>query len=80
MTITADDGHGGQATQTSTWVVNNPVPGALDDSYTAEVPTVVGNAVTDNDTDVDGDLLTAVPQTNVAGPTADDSRWRPTAR
>ncbi|MFO0871044.1 MAG: cadherin-like domain-containing protein [Pirellulales bacterium] len=29
--------------------------------------TVVGNAVTDNDTDVDGDLLTAVPQTNVAG-------------
>ncbi|MFO0871040.1 MAG: Ig-like domain-containing protein [Pirellulales bacterium] len=43
---------------------------ALDDSYTAgedAAPTVVGNAVTDNDTDVDGDLLTAVPQTAVAG-------------
>ncbi|MFO0871041.1 MAG: Ig-like domain-containing protein [Pirellulales bacterium] len=68
--ITADDGHGGQATQTFTWVVNNPVPARLDDSYTAgedAAPTVVGNAVTDNDTDVDGDLLTAVPQTNVAG-------------
>ncbi|MFO0871037.1 MAG: putative Ig domain-containing protein [Pirellulales bacterium] len=70
VTITADDGHGGQATQTFTWVVNNPVPDALDDSYTAgedAAPTVVGNAVTDNDTDVDGDLLTAVPQTDVAG-------------
>ncbi|MFO0871036.1 MAG: putative Ig domain-containing protein [Pirellulales bacterium] len=70
VTITADDGHGGQATQTFTWVVNNPVPVALDDSYTAgedAAPTVVGNAVTDNDTDVDGDLLTAVPQTAVAG-------------
>ncbi|MFO0871032.1 MAG: putative Ig domain-containing protein [Pirellulales bacterium] len=69
VTITADDGHGGQATQTFTWVVNNPVPVALDDSYTAgedAAPTVVGNAVTDNDTDVDGDLLTAVPVTVVA--------------
>ncbi|MFO0871035.1 MAG: hypothetical protein U0935_19085 [Pirellulales bacterium] len=53
MTITADDGHGGQTTQTFTWVVNNPVPVGVDyDSYTGpgkmRLPTVVGNAVTDN--------------------------------
>ncbi|MFO0871039.1 MAG: hypothetical protein U0935_19105 [Pirellulales bacterium] len=40
-----------------------------------------GATGTDNDTDVDGDLLTAVPQTDVAGSNGGrSSRWRSSAR
>jgi VCBS repeat-containing protein len=70
VVITADDQHGGTVTQTFVWVVNNPAPVAVDDSYGAfedAGPAVVGNAVTDNDTDVDGDALTAEVQTSVLG-------------
>ena len=70
VVITADDQNGGTVTQTFVWVVNNPAPVAVDDSYGAfedAGPAVVGNAVTDNDTDVDNDTLTAVVQSGVAG-------------
>ena len=70
VVITADDGHGGTVTQTFTWVVNNPAPVALDDNYGLDedaAATVLGNAITDNDSDPDGDALTAVGQSDVVG-------------
>ncbi|HEY4547687.1 MAG TPA: Ig-like domain-containing protein [Pedomonas sp.] len=60
--ITADDGHGGTATQNFTWTVANPAPEAVDDinSTTEDTAFTVSAAdgVLGNDSDVDGDALT----------------------
>ncbi|WP_165357464.1 Ig-like domain-containing protein, partial [Sphingosinicella sp. CPCC 101087] len=61
VVVTADDGHGGRATQTFTWTVDNPSPTATDDANTTDegTPLVVSAAdgVLDNDADPDGDTL-----------------------
>lgn len=69
VTITATDPSGAHATQTFTWFVNNPVPIAQNDVFSSDADdsaTVVGN-VLGNDSDSDGDVLTATAQANVAG-------------
>src|SRR5205085_7925494 len=70
FTYTASDGHGGTATATVSLTiaaVNDP-PVALADSYNAteDIPLVINAAtgVLANDTDVDGDVLTATIATN----------------
>jgi VCBS repeat-containing protein len=68
--ITADDGNGGTTTQSFVWSVSNPLPTAVDDEYNAtqnDSAIVVGNAITNNDTDPDGDVLSAIVQSDVAG-------------
>jgi len=70
VVITAEDGNGGMVTQSFVWTVANPTPTAVDDAFTAtqnDSAIVVGNAITNNDTDPDGDVLTAIVQTGVAG-------------
>ena len=70
VVITADDGNGGTVTQTFVWTVNNPSPVANDDEFSASKKSgaiIVGNAITNNDNDPDGDTLTAQVQTNVVG-------------
>jgi len=67
--ITATDPHGASATQSFIWNVANPAPVAVDDFYSAgekDSAAVVGNAL-ENDSDPDGDALSAVPQSAVAG-------------
>jgi VCBS repeat-containing protein len=67
--VTMSDGNGGSVTQTFTWNVSNPGPIANDDTFTAledDGEAAVGNAITNNDTDPDSDVLTAVSQTCVA--------------
>ncbi len=68
--VTADDGQGGTVTDTFTWTVNNPTPTASTDNYgTTEnnVLNVAGPGVLANDSDPDGDPLTAGL---VTGPTS----------
>ncbi|MBL9156643.1 MAG: tandem-95 repeat protein [Verrucomicrobiales bacterium] len=68
--ITATDLEGASVTQTFLWVVNNPAPAAQDDSFTAnagDAAAIVGNAILNNDSDADGDALSALVQTDVAG-------------
>jgi VCBS repeat-containing protein len=68
--ITAEDPSGATVTQTFAWTVNNPAPVAQNDDFAAdedEGATVVGNAILNNDSDPDGDALTAQVQTGVAG-------------
>ena len=52
-----------------TWNVANPAPDAVNDSFTAGENdfAVIGNAITNNDSDPDGDTLSATPQSGVAG-------------
>ncbi|WP_114953922.1 Ig-like domain-containing protein [Sphingosinicella terrae] len=61
VVVTADDGNGGTVTQTFTWTVTNPAPGATDDVNTVDedTPLTVGAAdgVLGNDADPDGDAL-----------------------
>jgi VCBS repeat-containing protein len=57
-------------TQTFIWNVTNPAPTAVDDQFEATQnggAIVVGNAITNNDTDPDGDTLTALEQVDTAG-------------
>ena len=80
VTITADDGNGGTTTQSFTWIVNNPTPTANDDNYSLgedAAATVLGNAITDNDSDPDGDALSATVQTNVAGSSGERCKSSP---
>ncbi len=67
--VTANDGRGGSVTQTFTWNVNNPAPIAVNDNFGTNEDTagVVGNAITNNDSDPDNDALSAIVQTNVVG-------------
>jgi large repetitive protein len=58
ITVTASDGRGGTVTQTFSWTVTNPVPGAVNDVATTTEDTPVGIAVLANDVDPDGDTLT----------------------
>jgi hypothetical protein len=70
VAVTMSDGNGGSVTQNFTWNVSNPGPIANDDAFTAledDAASVVGNAITNNDSDPDGDALTAVVQTGVTG-------------
>ena len=70
VVVTMADGNGGSATQTFSWIVSNPAPLAQDDAFTAledDAAAVVGNAITNNDSDPDSDALTAVAATGVAG-------------
>jgi VCBS repeat-containing protein len=75
VTVTATDPHGAAVTLTFTYTVSNPAPIAVDNTYTGagedSGPTVIGNALTDNDggvdSDPDGDSLALVAASNVAG-------------
>ncbi len=69
MEVTANDGRGGSVTQTFTWNVNNPAPIAVNDNFgtTEDAAGVVGNAITNNDSDPDNDALSAIVQTDVVG-------------
>ncbi len=58
ITVTASDGRGGSVTQTFSWTVTNPAPGAVNDVATTNEDTPVGIAVLANDVDPDGDPLT----------------------
>jgi VCBS repeat-containing protein len=69
VTITATDPHGATTSQTFIWNATNRNPVAVNDHFgingTASA-TNVGNAQ-NNDSDADGDGLSIVPQTNIAG-------------
>jgi len=70
VVITAEDPSGATVTQTFIWTVNNPAPDAQDDSFAAnedDGAAVVGNAILNNDSDPDGDALTAQVRSGVAG-------------
>ena len=58
ITVTASDGRGGTVTQSFSWTVTNPVPGAVNDTATTNEDTPVGIPVLANDVDPDGDPLT----------------------
>ncbi|WP_027998000.1 cadherin-like domain-containing protein [Sinorhizobium arboris] len=57
VTITADDGQGGQVSAEFTFTVTNPAPTAENDAATTSEDTPVDIAVIGNDTDPDGDVL-----------------------
>ena len=56
VTVTADDGRGGQTSQTFTFTAENPPPVAGDDAVSTTEETPVTFAVLGNDSDPDGDL------------------------
>jgi large repetitive protein len=58
ITVTASDGRGGTVTQTFSWSVTNPAPGAVNDAATTNEDTPVAIPVLANDADPDGDPLT----------------------
>ena len=58
ITVTASDGRGGTVTQTFSWTVTNPAPGAVNDNATTNEDTAVQIPVLANDVDPDGDPLT----------------------
>jgi large repetitive protein len=58
ITVTASDGRGGTVTQTFSWSVTNPAPGAVNDVATTNEDTPVAIPVLANDVDPDGDPLT----------------------
>jgi len=67
--VTADDGNGGTVTASFTWTVANPAPTATPDSYSTNEDTaltVAAPGVLGNDSDVDGDALTAVLDAGVS--------------
>jgi VCBS repeat-containing protein len=69
ITVTASDGRGGSATQTFVWSVSNPAPVASPDRYSVAEdsgPAALGNALA-NDSDSDGDAVTAMILGGVAG-------------
>ncbi|MCB1204977.1 MAG: putative Ig domain-containing protein, partial [Verrucomicrobiae bacterium] len=60
--VTAEDENGASLTRSFTWNVSNPGPVAGDDDFDTVLESgvvVVGNAVVSNDSDPDGDTLTA---------------------
>ncbi len=67
ITYTISDEHGGKATATVTVTVNpvNDPPVATDDAFTTDEDFVIAGSVLGNDTDADGDKLTALL---IAGP------------
>ena len=75
--VTADDGNGGTVTDTFTYTVSNTAPNATANSYTTNedaASAVIGNVITDDtgagvDSDLDGDTLTTIAQTDTAGTT-----------
>ncbi len=58
ITVTASDGRGGTVSQTFSWTVTNPAPGAVNDTATTNEDTPVNIPVLANDSDPDGDPLT----------------------
>jgi large repetitive protein len=60
ITVNASDGRGGTVTQTFSWTVTNPAPGAVNDTATTNEDTPVQIPVLANDVDPDGDPLTVV--------------------
>ena len=66
FTYTVDDGNSGQSIGTVNITVNpiNDAPVANDDAHTLDEDTVANIVVTANDTDVDGDTLSATLLTN----------------
>ena len=68
VTVVASDGDL-STSLTFNWNVANPAPDAVDDTYSIgeDGSAVIGNAITDNDTDPDADVLTATAQTDAAG-------------
>ena len=61
FTYTVSDGVGGTAIGTVTLTIRpvNDAPVATDDAFTIDEDTTLSNSLTANDTDVDGDVLTA---------------------
>ncbi|MEO0328860.1 MAG: putative Ig domain-containing protein [Pseudomonadota bacterium] len=57
VTVTADDGEGGQVTDTFQWAVTNPGPVAGDDLIVTTEDNSVSSNVLTNDVDPDGDAL-----------------------
>ena len=57
VTLTADDGNGGTVSQDFTWTVTNPAPTAVNDNAVTDEDTPVNIDVLTNDTDPDGDAL-----------------------
>jgi len=68
FTYTVDDSNGGQNVGTVNITVNpiNDAPTAVDDMHTLDEDTVANIVVTTNDTDVDGDTLSATLLSNAA--------------
>jgi large repetitive protein len=69
VTVTATDPSGATVDSVFSWTVGNPAPVALNDDFAAgedDAAAVVGNAL-GNDSDPDGDTLSATVQSNVAG-------------
>ncbi len=60
ITVTASDGRGGTVTQSFSWTVSNPAPGAVNDVATTNEDTPVRIAVLANDADPDRDTLTVI--------------------
>ena len=61
VTVTADDAEGGTITDTFEYTVINPAPIAGDDALNAsEDAAVMGNVITANDSDPDGDVLNVI--------------------
>ncbi len=58
IVVTANDGRGGTITQSFSWTVTNPAPGAVNDVATTNEDTAVQIPVLANDVDPDGDPLT----------------------
>jgi hypothetical protein len=84
VVITAEEPSGATVTQSFTWTVNNPGPIALSDDFAADEDDgamVVGNAILNNDSDPDGDALSAAESNReLPEPRAVCSRSRRTAR
>ncbi len=55
--IVASDGDGQSVSTTFSWSVSNPVPVAVDDSFTIDEDTTLLNTVSTNDSDRDGDSV-----------------------
>lgn len=68
VTVTADDGNGGSASEGFTWTVSNPTPTASNDSGTTDEDSPTSGNVLTNDSDPDSDALT-VSGTDTSGTT-----------
>ena len=77
VTILVEDGNGGMISETFNWVVVNPAPVAINDSYTTPEDTPVNGIVATNDSDPDGDSVvysqTSLPANGVVSFNADGS-------
>ncbi len=67
--VTVTDGNGGVVTDTFSWVVANPAPAAVGDSFATNEDTPVSGSVASNDSDPDGDTLNYVKLTDPANGT-----------